>query len=198
MTIICRALQASLADSTARFGFDESGRSVDDLRAVVQFPVGEQAFDCFFNSHTGYRAQFRKGAEHGSEQNSLLISMLRRELEAYESDSILARRLTCSFDDRAPMTASKQDVLASLSPPLSKVWFCAKLIRHNGGIDELTVFSSTPDLVFRGGFAPWRSVYAEDPNAWLDVKGAFVSSSGLYQLKDSMFRAKGLFCRGTA
>lgn len=198
MAETCRALRSSIMDGTARFGFDESGRDESHLRAVVQFPVGEQIFDWFFNSRTGYRAQFRVGAEHGNEQNSLLIGILRREFHAFESGSISARRLSSSFEDRGPISASIQDVVASLSPLLSKVWFCAKRIRQDSGVEEVTVSTSTPDLIFSSDCAPWRTIYAEDPNAWLDVKGAFVSPTGLYQLKDPMLRAEGLSCRGTA
>jgi hypothetical protein len=96
------------------------------------------------------------------------------------------------------MSATLQDVLASLSPTLSKVWFCAKLIGMHGGIEDLAVFLSTPDLAFGSDCPAWHSVCADGINAWLDVKGAFVSASGLYQLKDPSVRAQGLHCRGTA
>jgi hypothetical protein len=198
MAMTCHALGASLAIGATRFGFDESGRNANDLRAVLQFPVGEQLFDWFFNSRTGYRAQFRKGAAYGNDQNSLFITMMRRELEVCTLFPVAARQLSRSFDDHGPVMASAQDFLTSLDPSLSKVWFCARLIRVTGGIEHLRVFCSTPDLAFRGDCAPWCSVYADESNAWLDIKGAFVSASGLYQLKDPGLRAQGLHWRGTA
>jgi len=197
-TVISDAVRTSLQGGTIRFGFDESGREVNDLRAILQFPVGEQVFDWFFNSQTGYRAQFRKSARYGNEQNVALIEALRRELEPYKSTSIRGRRLSTEFNDLGPMTVLGSDVLASLSPPLSKVWFCAKLIGLDGGVKELTVYTSTPDLAFASGSDAWRSIYANGPNAWLDVKGAFVGPAGFYQIKDPMLRAEGLHCRGTA
>ena len=198
MAMTCHALGASLAYCAARFGFDESGTNPNDLRAVIQFPVGEQLFDWFFNSRTGYRAQFRRGAEYGTRQNALLTAMVRREMEASRLFPVAARRLTSTFDDHGPMMASAQDFLASLDPPLSKVWFCGRLVRVAGGVEDLTVSSSTADLAFRSDCEPWRSIYADEANAWLDVKGAFVSASGLYQLKDPALRAQALHCRGTA
>jgi hypothetical protein len=50
MEMIRSALRVSLIEGGVRFGFDESGRNAIDLRAVVQFPIGAELFDWFFNA----------------------------------------------------------------------------------------------------------------------------------------------------
>ena len=59
--------------------------------------------------------------------------------------------------------------VTSLAPSLSKVWFCGRRIGRYGGVEDMSVFQSTPDLVFRSGYAAWRSIYADELNAWLDA-----------------------------
>jgi hypothetical protein len=196
--MIRRALHASLSNGAARFGFDESGRNRIDLRAVVQFPVGEKLFDWFFNARTGYRAQFRSGCENGSAENARLVTILRGEVEGCMQGQVLARRLSSSFDDLGPMAATVQDVLVSLDPALSKLWFCEGLIGLDGGVKDLHVFRTGPKLVFDNRREPWSSLYADESNAWVDLKGAFVGDGGIYQLKDPAIRAQGLQARGTA
>jgi hypothetical protein len=192
------ALRTSILERNTRFGFDQSGRSSDHLRAVVQFHVGDQVFDWFFNCHTGYRGQFRVGWENGATANALIITALRNELQERLGETVSARLLTCSFDDLGPMVAKSQDILVSLDPLLSKVWACDRLIGSKGGVTDLYVSRSGPKLLFHEACDPWSSLHADDPNAWLDVKGAFMCDKGLYQLKDPAFRAQQLQQNGTA
>ena len=198
MEMIRRALHVSLSNGAARFGFDESGRNRIDLRAVVQFPIGEQLFDWFFNAHTGYRAQFRSGCENGSAENARLVTILRGEVEGCMQGQVSARRLSTLFDDLGPMAATVQDVLVSLDPVLSKLWFCERRIGPDGGVKDLHVFRTGPKLVFDNACEPWSSLYADESNAWVDLKGAFVGDGDLYQPKDPAIRAQGLQARGTA
>jgi hypothetical protein len=196
--MIRSALRASVLESATRFGFDESGRNSHHLRAVLQFGVGKQLFDWFFNGHTGYRAQFRVGRENGAVANALIVTALRNELQACIGDKVSARRLTSSFDDLGPMAATSQNVLVSLDPILSKVWACDRLIGSEGGVTDLYVSRSGPKLLFDEGRDPWSSLHADEANAWFDVKGAFICDEGLYQLKDPALRAQRLQERGTA
>ncbi len=53
------ALDQSLNHSDVRMGREHAKEQSDDCRAVVQFGVGVQLFDWFFNARTGYRAHFR-------------------------------------------------------------------------------------------------------------------------------------------
>jgi hypothetical protein len=156
---------------------------------VVQFPIGEELFDLFFNARTGYRAQFRYGWENGAAENAHLVTVLRTEIEACRQVQFSCRRLSQSFDDVGAMTAALQDIVKSLDPTLSKVWVCDRLIRKGGGLQDLNVSRSEPDLVFNNKCEPWRSLCADESNAWLDLKGAFMGDAGLYQLKDPAVRA---------
>ena len=196
--MVSNALQSSFFNGTTRFGVDESGRNSNHLRVVLQFPIGEQLFDWFFNSRTGYRAQFRRGAYLGTAENAALIARLRDEFHSSNLVNIAARRLSSSFDDLGPITIRASDLLTSLDPSLSKVWFCGRRIGHTGGVEDLEVFRSTPDLTFRSGREAWRSICADDQNAWLDVKGAFLGDNGLYQPKTPIARGRDLESRGTA
>jgi len=167
------ALRASLSTGVARFGFDESSRNANDLRATVQFPVREELFDWFFNAHSGYRAQFRKGWENGLAGNANLVARLRGVIAQHKPGSIAARRLNHKFDDLEPISANSQDIVASLDPSLSKVWCCERLIGSDGGVADLYVSRTGPKLVFGNECEPWSSLYAEAGGAWLDLKGAF-------------------------
>lgn len=87
-------------------------------------------------------------------------------------------------------------IVASLDPLLSKVWFCEKRI-GDGEIQELFVSRTGPKLVFADS-DPWSSLYAEDADGWIDVKGAFMSPRGGYQPKSPEERAANLQQRGSA
>ena len=145
LEMVALAFRKSLPEGTLRFGFDESGRNADHLRAVLQFPVGEQLYDWFFNSRTGYRAQFRRGSIFGSEQNRVLIERLRIEFDSFTLRGVSARRLSSRFDDLGPMTSDPRSVITSLDPSLSKVWFCERRIGNLQGVEALRVFRATPD-----------------------------------------------------
>jgi len=69
------------------------------VRASFSIGVGEQAFDLFFNSPVGYRAQYCISVERGREQNRLLIAALTptclrflagREEPGFPTESVLA------------------------------------------------------------------------------------------------------------
>jgi hypothetical protein len=92
MEMIRSALRVSLMKGGVRFGFDESGRNAIDLRAVVQFPIGAELFDWFFNARTGYRAQFRYGWQKGLSENAHLVTMLRTEIGFISSKTLLFER----------------------------------------------------------------------------------------------------------
>jgi hypothetical protein len=193
----CHALRVAVAAGNSRFGFDESSRDSRDLRAVVQFPVGRPLFDWFFNGQSGYRAQFRLGCKNGLDENARLVSGLRVQLSAFAPHEITARRFSHDFNDKGPLTCALDQVLASMDPQLSKVWFCERLIDEAGGLQYLFVSRTGPRLPFVDS-EPWSSLYPEDAAGWLDVKGAFVNSGGTYQLKPPQERAAGLEMRGSA
>jgi hypothetical protein len=190
-------LRVTLGAGNVRFGFDESSRDAQDLRAIVQFPVGRQLFDWFFNGQAGYRAQFRIGRENGRRQNALLISELGAELGLSAPRQISARRLSYDFKVKESIVCAIDQLIASLDPKLSKVWICEQLIGEAGEIRELFVSRTGPRLTFSDS-EPWSSLYPEDAAGWLDVKGAFIGRSGPYQLKTPEQRAANLEARGSA
>ena len=191
------ALRVALASGDARFAFDQSSRDKQDLRAILQFPVGCVLFDRLFNGHEGYRAQFRAGRENGLAQNAKLISELCAELNRSAPSVLTGRLLSHDFKDKGPVVCNVDEFVASMDPHLSKIWVCEQLIGKEGGIQELLVSRSGPKLIFTGS-EPWSSLFPEDSAGWLDVKGAFVSPAGKYQLKSPQERAAGLEKRGSA
>jgi hypothetical protein len=194
---VCDALRDAILAGHVRYGFDESSRDSGELRAVVQFPIGRELFDYFFNGHTGYRAQFRIGRENGTAQNAVLVSKLASELSRFVTGPLSARRLSHEFSDMGPLTAAADELALSLEPHLSKVWLCDKLIGKGDGVQPLFVSRSGPELTFPDS-DPWKSLYAEDADGWLDMKGAFVGHAGQYQLKSPNERAANLEKRGSA
>jgi len=194
---IRQALRASLESENVRFGFDESSRGIGDLRATVQFPIGCTLFDQLFNGRTGYRAQFRIGSENGLLQNAHIISELSAALSLCASREIVAHRLTSEFTYKESMVCTINQVTASLDPELSKVWACEKLIGRAGEVQDLFVSRTGPKLLLVDS-DPWSSLYPENDAGWLDVKGAFMSPIGLYQLKPPALRAANLEKRGSA
>jgi hypothetical protein len=191
---IVAALNAAVLNGSARFGLDESEGI---QRAIIQFHVGQQLYDWFFNAHTGYRAQFRISWERGRLYNAELVGMLRGELARELDAEIEVRRLNSSFEDIGFQRVARRRLLSSLVPDLSKVWFCGKLIGQDGKILDLLPGLSGPRLVFSEN-EHWAAIYADESHAWLDLKGAFLGESGFFQIKDPIGRAKNLQCKGYA
>ncbi|MBS1197818.1 MAG: hypothetical protein H6R18_1603 [Proteobacteria bacterium] len=192
-----RALGDALKENNVRFGMDESGRDTNDLRGVVQFPLGRKLFDWFFNAQTGYRAQFRIGRENGLVKNADLIRELRAELELSRATAIVIHRLTSDFEYKVSRYGTIGEVATTLDEALSKVWICEKLIVQSGSIQDLFVSRTGPKLLFSNSDA-WSSLYPENGDGWLDVKGAFIGPIGPYQLRPPEARAAKLEERGTA
>ena len=192
------ALRAAIESQSARFGVDESSRTARDLRGVVQFPLGTSLFDWLFNSTTGYRAQFRIGRANGLAANAQLIRELAAELDRFAATEVAIHRCTNEFTYKESTQGKIGQVAATLDPMLSKVWVCEKLLGSTGQIENLFVSRTGPTLLVAGD-VPWSSLYPEDADGWLDVKGAFVPATGRpYQLKSPEERAAKLEERGSA
>ncbi|SER84600.1 hypothetical protein SAMN04244573_04439 [Azotobacter beijerinckii] len=192
------ALHAAIESENVRFGVDESGRDSRDLRGVVQFPLGTLLFDWIFNSTTGYRAQFRIGRANGLAMNAQLIGEVTAELGRFATTDEVIHRYTSEFTYKESTQGKVSRVAATLDPKLSKVWVCEKLIGNTGQIENLFVSRTGPKLVMPDT-DPWSSLYPEDADGWLDVKGAFVPPTGQpYQLKSPEERAAKLEERGSA
>jgi hypothetical protein len=183
--------------NSARFGFDESSVDPRHLRGIVQFPLGRLLFDQLFNSTQGYRAQFRIGRANGLDMNAQLIRAIADELRSFAEADAVIHRLTSDFIHKEAAPGKIGQVVSTLYPQLSKVWACEQLIVQSGQIQELFVSRTGPRLLFRDS-DPWSSLYPEDADGWLDVKGAFIAPSGAYQPKAPSMRAAMLEERGNA
>lgn len=193
-----KALRVAVESNVGRFGLEESGRDSRDLRGVIQFQLGKLLFDWLFNGTTGYRAQFRIGRAHGLAMNAQLIGELASELALFATTNIVVHRYTSEFTYKQSTLGKVSRVAATLDPGLSKVWVCEKLIGNTGQIKQLFVSHTGPKLLMPET-DPWSSLYPEEADGWLDVKGAFVPPTGLpYQLKSPEARAATLEERGSA
>ena len=193
------ALDKARKDSSLRIGREQKEDRPDDRRAVVQFHVGIDLFDCFFNARTGYRAHFRGHYKCGLRFESQIVEALRLRLDAKLPDIVCGRELSGKFEDCGRAQIPKSFLNASLARYryLSKVWFCTRRIRLGGGIEDLRPDVTGPKILLDEDDC-WAAPYPEDASAWLDVKGAFIGESGLYQPKDPIGRAKRLQATGEA
>lgn len=191
-------LRSAIKTKNARFGLDEASQRPHDLRGIVQFPLGTLLFDWFFNSTTGYRAQFRIGRANGLTRNAQLIGELAAELGCFAETDIVIHRYTSEFAYKESNQGKVSRVAATLDVKLSKVWTCDRLIGKAGQIENLRVSHTGPKLLMPDT-APWSSLYPEDADGWLDVKGAFFPPTGKpYQPKSPEERATKLEERGSA
>jgi hypothetical protein len=193
------ALDRALEGSNLRIGREQKEDRPDDRRAVVQFHVGTELFDRFFNSRTGYRAHFRGHYKCGLRFQSQIIEGLRLRLDDILPGTICGRELSGHFEDCGPAQIPKSFLNTSLAQYryLPKVWFCTKRIRLDGGIEAIFPSVSGPKILLDEDDR-WAAPYPEDDSAWLDIKGAFLGRSAPYQPKGPIGRAKKLHVRGTA
>jgi hypothetical protein len=192
---VVHRFREALKTNGARFGLEQSGENQNWLRAVIQFHIGETLLDWFFNSLTGYRAQFRRNLCDGSEKNQRLVADLRALLPQQSVTPLACRLLSPSFKDLGETTASIERLAHSLDPQLSKVWACVDIMDDNGVLRHVPLGLTIPRLVLpNGGY--WLAISQEEPNAFLEVKGAFLRPTGLYQPKSPKARAKAISSTG--
>ena len=191
------AFNQALNRSDVRLGREHAKDQWDDCRAIVQFGVGAQLFDWFFNARTGYRAHFRGHYACGLGFNNQIVEVLRCCLDARLPDVVPGQELNSEFEDCGETQIPKGFLIASLVPNLSKVWFCTKRIRYGGGIETLPTGVLGPRILLDGDDS-WAAPYRDDDTGWLDVKGAFLGEAAPYQPKDPIGRAKKLQATGEA
>jgi hypothetical protein len=189
-------LSSELKAANVRLG-RECRESGNDYRAVIQFHIGTGLFDWFFNGRTGYRAQYRAASNAGLAFNEQIITTLNCELDAGLSEICLGRALDYDFNDCGEVEIPKTFIVKSLAPHLAKTWWCGKLIEKDGRINALP---SGVEREPRIGLSDcsWPTIYRNDDDAWLDIKGAFFAHGGWYQPKDPVERAIKLQTTGEA
>jgi hypothetical protein len=187
---------SALRVNSVRVGREEARSNTSDARFVLQFHVGSKLFDCFFNSRTGYRAVFRGAWESGLVYNHSIVESLRKHVAVLSAPTLTVRRVNGNFEDCGAITVTIREVVRSLDPELSKIWFCSQLL-DDGQVTQLPLGLTGPRIRVADGVF-WAAPYRDDPSAWLEVKGAFASPAGLYQPKDPVRRAKRLQQEGDA
>jgi hypothetical protein len=168
-------------------------------RAAIQVPVIEEIFEWFFNSPEGYRAMFRRGRRVGGAANAALIDVVVSILAKTVTESIdalLVKKVGDTLHLAGRQEISRSTFLRSLDPSLAKVWYATQEISPEG-IRWLSsgVSGSKIDV---GLEHPWNKIQQGPGNCVIEVKGAFVGSCGLFQVKDPELRATGLSTTGAA
>jgi hypothetical protein len=197
-TLVLEALRTALLLGTARLAAERSSANARDPRAVVQFWVGSQLFDWFFNGENGYRAQYRAGAEAGLTYNDTIIVEARRLLLDLLRPVITVRVLTAEFHDGGAESVATREWSRSLQPVLSKIWMCGTLVQTDGSQPVSLPTGMDGARINVGSTHDWASISRIDADAWLEIKGAFVGDRGCYQPKPPEERARRLHSRGEA
>jgi hypothetical protein len=144
------------------------------------------------------RIYFRTHYECGLKFNDQLIDVLRGILDTDLQDTVMGRELDDRFEDIGEAQIGKPFLIASLVPDLSKVWFCTKRIRPEGGIEFLPTGLLGPRILLGDDGSSWAAPYRDEDTSWLDIKGAFLGKTEVYQPKAPLERAKKLQAKGEA
>lgn len=191
-----KRLHDAITQKSVRVAVEHARKEFQDLRAIFQFHIGAELFDSFFNSRSGYRAHFRRSPRSGLDFNDLTVARWTNILLRSLPEVTPGRQFAHDFEDVGPCDISKAFLKQSLVPYFSKIWVCTKQINETGGTSYTPPQVSGPRLLVGG--ERWTALEADQENAWLDVKGAFIGKSGAYQLKDPECRAIILQKTGTA
>jgi hypothetical protein len=167
-----QAFQACVADGHALASEPaNSGR-----RAVIQFRVNPELYDAFFNSRTGYRAQYWRSTEHGVSENAYLVGNLLAVLCDVPQ-----------WPHSENWTLSGEVAMLSLVCAGAKVWVNEADYRAN--------FIECPRLLV----PQWTRDTREIPerccaplpqDCWLDLKGCFVEGRSIRLSKDRYVRGQ--------
>lgn len=189
------ALSTGLASASApdslSLGWEFRANKRSQHRAVVQFRIDPSLFDIFFNARTGYRAHFRAHPTSGLDLNATIISALREILATTLTSEIDLPEVDDGMKPHRMSQVTRDEFLTTLDPDLAKLWFGATPI---GGAQTRAIAVSGPKIRVGSGY--WASLYMED--AWLELKGAFLTGTGLCQPKKPMDRAKKMHETGEA
>jgi hypothetical protein len=168
-------------------------------RAALQVPVAVELFERFFNSPKGYRAMFRRGRRVGSAANAALIggvvSVLGRTLPE-SIDAVLVKKVGDLLHLAGRQDVPRSTFLRSLDPSLAKIWYATQEISSEN-IRWLSSGVSGSKIDVGLEYA-WNKIQQDPGNCVIELKGAFVGSCGLFQIKDPELRAAGLSTTGAA
>jgi hypothetical protein len=169
-----QAFRAGIRDGSAR-GYDHFDR---DPRATIQFRVDPDLYDVFFNSRTGYRAQYWRSLESGAGANALLVANLLAEI--------------CDLRPWPIAWSLKPDfAMRSLLCAGAKVW-----VDESRDIYRANFIESPRLRVLKWrSYDPYPHERACAPRpardrCWLDIKGCFVEGETIRSSKDPFARAR--------
>jgi hypothetical protein len=220
LAAMLRALQENIHLGDVRFGADRMAGK-PDRRMVVQFKISPELYDWFFNSRTGYRAQFWIGVNEGLAFNENITAKLTSLLLPQLPERVCAQTITIRIcgDSReeqndGPTTLDRDWIARSLVPAESKVWICERLICsiRNPNDIGLSLLSRSECCLPKLKIPRWqcalhpktqqrgeglRAPYPEREEAWLDLKGAVVGTDGSVRpSKPPSERARDIHERG--
>ena len=168
-------------------------------RSVVQVRVTPEFFADFFNSSTGYRGMFRRGPRIGNATNAALVDVVRSTLSTVLADTVdacLVRGGT-QLELIGRTGIPRSTFLRSFDPSLAKLWYCTAEVSASDGIRFLP-FGIESGAIDLGLSEKWAAIRLDDGDCIIEVKGAFVWSCGLFQIKDPEVRARDLSMKGEA
>jgi hypothetical protein len=177
-----QAFRVRILERSAR-GYDLAPFDPDP-RAIIQFQVDPDLYDEFFNSRTGYRAQYWQSVGRGVDANAFLVVNLLAEI--------------CDLDPWPTGWSLKRDfAMRSLLCAGAKVWISEKFVGHT---DTLVRIYNSPKLAV----PQWRPEEEQPPGraraarlppnlCWLDLKGCFLDGESIRRPKDPFDRA-GKIC----
>lgn len=195
LSALRQTFDGSLSRGETRFGYERASDPRGGHRIVIQFHVGCQLFDWFFNGRTGYRAAFQRSPNNGRRFNAEVIETIRDRAGDGLPEHVPGRQLDEAFRDVGAIRIRRDTVTSSLSPELSKIWFCPLRIGRDGGIEQVALGLGGPRIKVEGA-GRWAAPHPEDADAWVAVFGAFLGPNGPYQPKCPQERAKQLHKRG--
>lgn len=119
--LLTHRLQEAMRCNSLRMGMDQSSTNDNELRITLQFLIGEELSDRFFNATTGDRAQFRRDWQCGFSYNKVVIERVRSVLQANLPDNSLgdvsATRSTTSGQCRFRVSRSGLEMKHTLPLP---------------------------------------------------------------------------------
>ena len=169
---------------------EQSKSASGDQRVVLQFHIGDELSGYFFNARSRYRAQFRMDWRIGLEYNRKLIEGFRNDVASLPRANIFARRVSSEFEDCGALRLPGLKYLSRLPRSIKSLVSALTADRRKGTRRSPRLGSRALACALLMKLP--GSHYTHDSDAWLDVKGAFVGSSGLYQPMDPIDRAKRL------
>jgi hypothetical protein len=172
---IVRMVRTALKHGILNGSTRGSNRLERDQRAIIRFPVERDLYDVFFNSRTGYRAQFWRSPKQGVSANAYLVANLLAEL--------------CDMPEwpmRENWTLTREIAMPSLVCTGAKVWVNEADYRVN--------FIQSRRLIVPQWRQDTRNIWERccaplPDDCWLDLKGCFVEGREVRSSKDRSERA---------